>query len=801
MSTTTDLRAALTSLRRAPGFTLIAVVTLAVGIGANTAAFSMVNALLGRPLPYPAADGLQRVFRATPQNARGNVSAADYVDLVRDVKDHGSIAAYGLADSSIAEPGRPAEMVPGLRVSANFFSTLGAGPALGRAFRDEDTIAGRHRVLIISHRYWQKRLGGGDVIGRVVRVDGEPHEIVGVLPETLNDWRHLGPFDLFRPLALSDSETRDRGTTWLRVVGRLAPPDGAGAIEAFGRQLAKTYPDVHAGSTWRTQPFVETLIPENAPGVLAMLIVLSSIVLLIACSNLANLLLARTMARAREFAVRASLGASRARLLRPLLAESLLLAGLAWIGAIYVAQASNAWLNSFTTPGDPLIFEISAPVLAWGLGAAIFTVLAFGVAPALFALRLDLVRALKSGSRGSTVSRGHQRFRHALVVGQFVFAMVLLTAAALFARGVNDRNTRDYGWDPSGVVSGSVLLPESRYGNAERIAEFQRVALERLEALPGASSVSLSYVMPFFGLGETRKFMIEAQARPEPGREPVAAINGVSANYFETVGTRLVSGRAFNAHDTIETRRVVIVNQAMARGLFGQESPIGRRIARAESGEPQWAEIVGIVADVESSALERRAIPYQVYQPLAQEPRPAMQVALRANGAAAASLVDGIRNTIAALDADLALRQLQPAHVTIANVQRYPWLIGRLLLFLAVLGVGLALLGIYGVISRTVAQRTTEFGIRLALGATPGNVIRLVLTSGSRLAAIGSAIGLVGAFGVSRAIAAGWPGMQANNAAVLGGTTLLLLAVALLACYLPARTASAVSPVSALRAD
>ena len=801
MPTPMDLRAAFTSLRQSPGFTLIAVITLAIGIGANTAAFSMVNALLRRPLPYPEPDRLERIMRVTPQNSRGNVSPADYLDLLRDVEGYGAIAATGLADSSVAEPGRPAEMVPGLRVSTNLFAVLGAGPAIGRDFGDEDGVAGRHRVLLLSHRYWQKRFQGGDVLGKVMRVNGEPHEIVGVLPETLNDWRHLGPFDLFRPLALTDAEARDRATASLRIIGRRSAPEGDRRIEAFGDTVAARSPEVNAGSSWRTERFQDTLIPENAPGVLAMLIALSAVVLLIACSNLANLLLARTMGRAREFAVRASIGASRLRLLRPLFIESALLAAAGWIGALYVAKASNAWLNSFTTPGDPLIFEVSGPVFAWGAGAAIFTVLAFGVAPALFALRLDLVRALKSGSRGSTVSRGHQRFRQALVIGQFVFATVLLAAAALFARGVSDLNTREYGWKPECVISGSVLLPEVKYGSAARVAEFQRVALERLAALPGAASASVSYVMPLAGLCEPRKFIVEGQPRPEPGREPVAAINGVSAAYFETVGTPLVAGRSFTSHDTSESGRVVIINQAMARGLFGSENAIGKRIATAGAAQPQWAEIVGIAGDVRSSALERRAVPYQLYLPMAQEPRPLMQIAVRPDGVRPAILGDGIRATIAALDPDLALRQLQPAEVTIATVQRYPWLIGRLLMFLAVLGVGLALLGIYGVISRTVAQRTTEFGIRLALGATPGNIIRLVLSSGSRLAVIGAAIGLIGAFGVSRAIAAGWPGMQTNSGAVLGGITLLLLAVSLLACYLPARVASSVSPIAALRAD
>jgi len=803
-----DLRLAIHSLRRTPGFTLIAVVTLALGIGANTSAFSILNAILLRPLPYPDSGQLDRIFRATAQNSRGSFSPADYLDLKSNMTGYGEIAAYGVSDMSLAEPGRPAEMAPGLRVSANLFSTLGIQPRLGRGFRPDETILGNHRVLVVSHRYWQNRFGGeAHVIGRTVRVDGEAHEIVGVLPRSFNDWRHLGPFDLYRPLGLREEETRDRNSTWVRLVGRRSSTlTGAQAerfVADFGRRLAADHPAVNAGTTWRTRPIIESVVPDNAPGVLGMLIGLSGVVLLIACSNLANLLLARTMARAREFALRSALGASRTRLLRPLVVESLLLAFAGCIGATYVAIWTNEWLNAFSARGggEALVFALDWRVLVWGFGACLFTALAFGVAPALFALRLDLNSTLKSGARGTTGDRGHRRFRHFLIVGQFAFAMVLLAGAALFARGLYELNNRHYGWETERLITGSMLLPTAKYPGGKEITAFHRLALERLEALPGVVSASISYSMPFFGLPEPRKYLVAGRETPEPGHEPVAVINGISSRYFETVGTRVLSGRGFNESDNLASPKVFIVNQAMARGLFGGESPLGRRIAQAGGKTVEWGEIVGVVGDVQSVFPDRIAVSYQLYQPMAQEPRPGSEIALRTAGIAPSALADSIRTTMAALDPDLPVRQLQPAATTIARARQYPVVIGSLLSFLAVLGLALASLGIYGVMSRTVAQRTGEFGIRLALGARAEDIIRLVLTSGSRLALIGSAVGLLGAFGVSRLIAAGWPGMQTSSVPVLTGVTLLLMAIAQIACYMPARYASRISPTEALRAE
>jgi predicted permease len=804
------MRHALRSLFKTPGFTLVAILTLGLGIGANTSMFSLVNGVLLRPLPFGESAQLDRLFRSTIPNPNGGVSPADYLDLASQATGYGEVAAYALADFSLAAPGQPADLAPGLRVSANFFSTLRSTPHLGRDFHPADDQFGHHRVVILSHRSWKNRFGGDPrIVGRTVRIDGEPHEVVGVLPATFNDWRYLGWVDLFRPLALTPTETPDRTSTSLRLVGRRNPAlpaaQSAEAIAAFGRRLAADFPAIHAATTWRTTPLNTLVSGENGPALFAMLLGLSGFVLLIACSNLANLLLARTMARAREFAVRSALGATRAQLLRPLLLESLLLAFAGGLCALVVALWTSDWLAVRSTGdnGEQVVLALDRAVLAWAFLAALVTALAFSLAPALFALRLDPLATLKRGGRGTTGDRGHRRFRSTLIVGQFALALVLLTGAALFVTGLDELNARRVGWNSARVVAGSFALPATTYPDAESIAAFQRLALERLAALPGVESVSLSSALPFLGFAETRRYVVAGQPTPAPGREPVAALNTVSSDYFATVGTRLLHGRTFDATDTAASPRTFVINQAMARALFGAENPLGRRLARAGAATPTpaWGEIVGVVADTASVYPDQRPITSQLYQPLSQEPRLAYELAVRATAAAPATLVAAIRTTIASLNPDLPVRQLQPADTTILRAN-YQWgVLASMLTWLALLGLALAALGIFGVIARTMAERTAEFGIRLALGAQLEDITGLVLRSGLKLALLGAAIGLLGSVGLAQLLAANFPGLHLQSVPVVVGVTVLLIGIALLACWLPARRAARLDPLTALRTE
>ncbi len=804
----TSFRLAARSLAHSPGFTLLAIITLGLGIGANTAMFSVMNSIMLKPLPYPESEQLDRIDRATPQNPQGRVSPADFLDLQRQTQSYGEIAAYALGNTSLSEPGQPAEMVQAIRVTSNLFYTLRVRLQLGRDFLPQEDIAGNDHVLIISQRCWQQRFGGKyDVIGRTIRVDGEPHEIIGVLPAWFNEWRHLGGIDLFRPLALDQEKAADRRSTILRLIGRrsdkLSRAETDGFIANFGARLATDFPEVNAGSTWHPVPLNRTVMPKDGPAMLAMLIGLSGFVLLIGCSNLANLLLARTMARAREFAVRAALGASRAQLLRPLIAESLLLALTGGACAIVVAQWCVDWLSVRSTNenGERIVFAFDWHVLDWAFAASLVTALAFGLAPALFALRLKVNDTLKSGARGMTGGRGHQRFRHGLIIAQFALAMVLLAGAALYIRGLDELNRARGGWQSEHLVTGTVVLPGGTYSDAEKINSFHRLTLERLQSVPGVVDVSISSFTPFFNWGDVRKYLVEGRELPQPGHEPAAVVNSISSHYFDTCKTRLIAGRVFDERDTLSSTKVFIVSQSMATGMFGDDNPIGRRLAQTGLGNSKWGAIIGVVADVKSVMPDPGPVTFQLYQPMAQDPRPYNEIAVHTNGAAPSTIVPAIRHVMTELDPDLPVRQLQAADVTIEHANYQSAVLRDMLSLFAILGLALASLGIYGVIARTMAQRTSEFAIRFALGASIKDITRIVLTSGVKLAVIGSVLGLIGALGMSRFLAARSPGMHFNSPFVLIGTTLLLIVIALIACWLPARRAGRINPIEALRAE
>jgi predicted permease len=800
-----DLRYVVRTLARQPLFALIAVLTLALGIGLNTAMFSFLNALLLRPLPFPDADRLVRLYRTTPQNQHGGFSPADYLSLAADQDGFGRVAAYLQSNITFSEPGRATQW---LRVSTNLFDVLGVAPALGRQFNAGDESGGSdHRVVMISDAVWRDRFASApDIVGRVIRGNDQPYEIIGVLPPAAGDHRLFGQVGFFSPLAFSADARRTHSPHSVTILARrhsaLSAAAGDAFIAAYGARMAADFPRENERAGWRSESLPATATGPQGRVLLVMLLGLSGFVLLIACSNLANLLLARAIERARELAVRASLGASRLQLVRTQLLECAVLAALGGGGALLVATWTTDWLRSVVANGGgpSFMFPLDWRVLGFALGASTLTILMCGLGPVLFTGRLNTNETLKAGGRGATGGRGHQRLRHALIVGQFTLAMTLLAGAGFFVRGVTYMLHDHYGWNAENVVQAEISMPSARERPSAAIVAFHKQLLERVQGLPGVSKASISYGLPYIGLRGNGRYAVEARD-PSAENEVPAKLNGVTPAYFDVTGTRLLGGRFFTDADTTGSPDVAIINDAMARTLFPGGNAVGARLRDSTADNAAWMEIVGVVGDVRSIDVAQPPASYQLYQPAAQDPHSDFTLAVRVSGPGASGIAGTLGTAIASVDPNLTVRALMPVTARMAEVTSQMHLCVQLLLAFAVLGVVLAGVGIYGAMARMVAQRTNEIGLRLALGAQVASVVGLVLTSGVRIVGMGAAAGLLGAFGLSRLLASVLPTMRTDGTLVSMSGAGLLVAIALIACYAPARSATRVNPIEALRTE
>ena len=799
-----DMRFAFRQLVKNPGFTAVAVLTLALGIGANTAMFNFLNSLLLRPLPFPHPEQLVRVFRNTPQYQGGGISPADFLDLQREPSKVGRFAASERSNATIDDYERQA---PWVRVTPNLFSVLGVLPELGRGFRPEEATEGNDRVVLISHSMWQDRFGGtGAVIGKTLRSSGVSYQIIGVMPPAATDRRLFDQVGVFSPLTLDGPAATDRTAHRLSVLGRrdaLVPSEQVNAFLAtFGARLAAEYPAANADSVWATQGMPEAGMSPTGKAILWMLLGLSGFVLLIACSNLANFLLARTIERSQELAVRCALGASRRQLLQPLTFEALVLAVLGGAGALFVSGWTTNWLHSiiWNNGGPTIDFTLDSRVLFFALIVSLITVLFFGVGPAMLTLRIKANDALKSGSRGGTPGRGQQRLTRWLIAGQFALAMILLAGAGFFVRGAINLIGQDYGWNSKDVIQCNVVLPADSYPNNERITVFHRQLIDHIALAPGVKSVSLSGGLPFLGLPSWTYYVAESQYVAK-GKGPRVSLNDISPDYFAVTGTRLMSGRIFKGTDTATSPKVVVINETMARAFFPNENPIGRRVAPAGSDTPEWSEVVGVVADARSADVADKPGDYQLYRPMTQNPSRDFLLAVRTDGSSATSVMGAVRSMVTGLDSALTVRELMTAERRITQMTSQFDMVRQLLIGFAGLGLFLATIGIYGMIARTVVQRTGEIGIRMALGAQIRDVVQLILGSGIRIAMIGAMAGVLGAVGLSRLLASVLPAMQINPAIVVFGAFQVLLAMATAASWLPARRAARVNPMEALRSE
>ncbi len=803
------LRQAARSLAHSPGYTAIALLTLALGIGVNTSMFSVVDALLFRSAPFPNSAQLFEVVASTRTAETRPYSYDELREIREQLTAFPSLTTVATTQFTVSEPGQPAERISGTLVSEDFFDTFGVAPLLGRTFTPDEHQPGRNQVILLSHTFWQLHFGGtSDVIGQSMRLDGHPVTIIGVMPPSF-DYRLLwGRTAFWRPLNFTKEQMEWRDYRMFSLIGRLPETASPARITAeltpVAAQQEKLFPESYSGIRYRAVPLHESLMDTLGRRISWLLLGLAGFVLLIACANLANLQLARATANLRDLAIRAALGASRARLIRQQLLESILLAlggGLLGLG---FAFATNRIIDrNFLLAGsaNSLDLSLDPKILALTFAISLLTGILFGLAPAWFASRADVNAALKSQARGSTTGRGHHRFRQLLIVGEVALALILLGGAAILHRGFSDLLERRTGWDSDRIVTAALPIPQTRTDletDPQRMELFRRIE-ERLRRIPGVEYAALATSLPIFSYTADRQVFTDGQAQGDPNL-PAAFTVMVTSDYFSAMGIPLVEGSLFAPDPKHTDPRVIVINQSLARRLFPNESPLGQRIASMDSGKPYWAEVIGVVRDVDVAANTRDpSTPYQLYKPLAHEPWGYVHLLLRSQ--APESLTETLRRAVAEVDPDLAPAYVGTVHQIVDQQQHNLRLAGKTLTAFAVLGLLLAAIGLYGVISNLVAQRTGEFGIRLALGASPADILGLVLRHGLLLCAIGIVVGLAGAFFLARFLASLMPRVASLDLLALATVAATLFATAALACFLPARRATKVDPLTALRSE
>ncbi len=803
-----DLRIGLRMLLKDKGFTIVAALTLALGIGANTAMFSVLNTYLFRALPYPNSDRLVRVFRVSIHSQSWPHSPGNFFDFREKNNVFERMVAYTFNSSNLAESGRPAERIRAIAATSDFFPALGVQPALGRAFIPEDhetsEFVGSGPVVVLSDRFWMKRFGGDpNVIGRTLRLDGQDAKIIGVMPTGFDHPLLWGSVDVWRPLAFNAKGRVDRDSNWLRAFARLKPgvtiEQADQAMKALAAAITKETGQ-NQNESLRLEPFYLSMSDAIGRKIMWFTFGLAGFVLLIGCANLANLQLARTAARAREFAVRAALGAGRIRLLRQSLIECLIISLVGGALSLLIAMWGVGFISRrlfSELPGAKVSLDFG--VFGFALFCSALSGLIFGIIPAWLASRADVNQALRENTRGSSAGRSHQRLRSALIVGEVAFALILLTGAGLFLRGIERFANLDPGWRVDGLVTAEIGLPSAKYKTPDqRMAFYQRLE-ERLAAMPGVERVAISGSQPVWGLYSSGSLAIEGRPDPPPGQYPEIFREPVSPGYFDTLGIRLISGRTFTSSDMASGAKVVIINETTARRFWPNESPIGKRIGGSDPNERNWREVVGVVNDVGfPGSLGEPYTRLQSFYPLSQNTWENVNIFLRAS-AAPEALTNAIRGAVAELDPTVPAHQIRSARSLVEQGMGSVSLLGHLLGAFAAIGLTLAAVGIYGVISYSVVQRAGEIGIRIALGARTLDVLRLVLGKGARLILLGALIGFGGAYAVARFLASAIPTLPTRDPTAMGAIALSLVVVAFAACYLPARRAAKVDPMAALR--
>ncbi|MGC1618322.1 MAG: ABC transporter permease [Candidatus Acidiferrum sp.] len=800
-----DIRYGLRMLAKSPGFTAVVVLTLALGIGANTAIFSAVSAVLLQPLPFPQPDRLVALLRTdlrTGEQGRAQ-SYPDFADLRAQSKSLEAAAAYDEGSATMTGMGDPIHLSTGI-FSADMFKVLRVPPVLGREFTAAEDKPGTH-VAMLSYRLWKTRFGGDPkVTDKRIVLDGTPYTVAGVMPADFQFPLDSQPMDLWTTIAVEGAESQaERGSHFLGVIGRLKNGTTLAAANAetaeISARLGKQYQDTN--SRWRMalQPEMQALVGDVRP---ALLMVLGAVgfLLLIACANAANLLLARAAGRQREMAIRASLGAGKSRILGQLLTESMLLSLAGGALGLLLAVWGTAALANLPSLGIPRLASagVDARALAFTLVVSLFTGIVFGLAPALHASRFNLFRSLKEGGRTATDGLGRSRLRALLVISQVSLAVVLLIGASLLIESMFHLLHQSPGFDPQGVMAFNLDLPDSRYGKPEQSADFFRDLLARIRAVPGVKDAS--GVLPLPLSGDSMRTSFEMEGKPMAKSDlPSTNIRAVGLDYFQTMRIPLLEGREFNARDDRHAPHVVIINQTLARRFFPNESPIGKHIKPGmTSGKTDvMCEIIGVVGDVKHRRLWLPHDP-ESYVPYEQNPMGGMNIVVR-SAADPMTLLPALRTQVHALDPELPIYKAQRMEDYLAASVAQRRFTSLLCSIFAGAGLLLAVVGLFGVMSYSVAQRTHEIGVRVAVGAEKTDILRMILREAMGITTMGIGLGLLGAFGLSRILENQLFAVSATDPLTFLGVVTALVVVALLACSIPARRATRVDPMVALR--
>jgi putative ABC transport system permease protein len=802
-----DLRYALHRLARNRGFTLIVVLTVALGIGATTAIFSIVQSVLLRPLPYVEPNRLVTSFHNYPSlDLEAGFAVPTFRDVQRRTHIFESFAVTRGGGVNLTRDGR-AERLEGVRATADYFRVFGVRAALGRTFVQGDDQPGHDKIVVLSDGLWRRQFGGRrDIIGTALTLDGEPFEVVGVAPAGFRDFFSRNA-QLWRPLAFTPEQFADdrRTNEFLQFVGRVRPgmslDQATRDMHALGEQLKHDYRDAYPPDwSLETRALSEQGRRQLRPALLVLLGAVG-LVLLIACFNLANLLLARATGRTRELAVRTAIGATRGRLVRQLLTESLVLSMAGGLFGIAIAFWTVRGLIAWNPSNLPWLEDVrlDAPVLLFALGLSILTGVFFGTLPALYASKTDLNTGLREGGRTGAEGRHGQRVRRALVVAELALALMLLVGAGLLIRSFDRLMQVSPGFNPDRLITFNIALPETRYTNDAETTAFWDALMPRLAAVPGAIAVGATSTLPFSGDWSTGSFRIEGYQPPRGQPQPWGDIRGVSPGYHKAMGIRLLKGRYLSEDDRAGTRRVAVVDDEMVRRYWRNQDPIGKRLTFGDPDRPpvEWIEVVGVVAHTAHEGLdaERRV---QLYGPYSQVGIGSMAVVVRSQGNPTA-LVNDLRTAVFAVDRGVPIFGIETMDRLMESAVGQRRLSMVLLGTFAGLALLLAALGIYGVISFDVTRRTQELGIRMALGAGRQTVLRLVLSQGVQLATVGLVLGLIGAAAGSRLIESQLFGIHTIDPLTFVGVAALLGIVALAATLLPALRATRVDPMEALR--